>query len=159
MEGFHYFYIVLLMVWFVVLRVVCFGLQELFEGWDHIEICQIENPLPVILESEDGESHYPRYPIFYFHAMRHCLFLAQHKQFHCSPIRFISVTNICSDYFKIFSVWNLKRVFKGACISDCHFLCNEINCLCTCISWLLIMQWFWSTNMHYIYHDFWKCVQ
>ena len=48
MEGSHYFYIVSLILCFF-LRVNCFGLQELFEGWDHIELHQIENCLPVFL--------------------------------------------------------------------------------------------------------------
>ena len=58
------FYIILLIVCFVFLAVDCFGLQEMFEGWDHIELHQIENCLPVFLEPEDVDFHHTRDPIF-----------------------------------------------------------------------------------------------
>ena len=59
----HSFYIVSLIVWLFFLRVVCFRLQEIFEGWYHIEIHQIENCLPLFLESEDVDPHNKQYPI------------------------------------------------------------------------------------------------
>ena len=56
-EGSYSFCIVLLIVGFVFLLVVCFGLQELFEGWAHNEIYQIENYFPLFIESEYVYSH------------------------------------------------------------------------------------------------------
>ena len=63
MEGSHYFYIVSLIVWFFLISVDCFGLQELFEVWSHIEFHKIENVLPVFIKLEDGYSHRTRDPI------------------------------------------------------------------------------------------------
>ena len=60
MEGYNYLYIVLLIVCFAFLSVVYFGFQEMFEGWDKIELHQIEKYLSVILESEDGDYHHTR---------------------------------------------------------------------------------------------------
>ena len=57
MEGSRSFCIVLLILLFVFLGVDCFGLQELFEGWEYIEIHQIKNSLSVYPESEHGYSH------------------------------------------------------------------------------------------------------
>ena len=45
------------------LIIYCFRLQELFEGWYHIELHQTENFLPVFIEPEDGDSHHTRDPI------------------------------------------------------------------------------------------------
>ena len=47
----------------VFLSIGCFGLQELFEGWAHIELHRIENCLPVFIELKDGDSHHTRDPI------------------------------------------------------------------------------------------------
>ena len=56
-EGYNYFYIVSLILCFVFISVVCLILQELFEGWDYIELHQIKKYLPVFIESKDGDSH------------------------------------------------------------------------------------------------------
>ena len=45
----------------------------MFEGWDYIEIYQIENCMKVFIEPKDGDYHHTRDPIFQARAMRHCL--------------------------------------------------------------------------------------
>ena len=51
------------MVWIFFLGIEFFGLQKLFEGWFCFGPHQIEDSLPVFLESEDGDSHNIQDPI------------------------------------------------------------------------------------------------
>ena len=64
MEGCHYFKIISLIVCFDFPRFDCLRLQEMFEGWDYIEIYQIENCMKVFIEPKDGDYHHTRDPIF-----------------------------------------------------------------------------------------------
>ena len=61
-EGSHYIYIVSLILLFFP-SVDYFGLQELFEGWAHIEIHKIENCMPAFIEPEGGDPNHTRDPI------------------------------------------------------------------------------------------------
>ena len=56
----------------------------------------------------------------------------------------------------------LKRknsLFQEGCTADCFFICNGIHHICCCIPWLLIILFYWSTNLWYNYHYCWTCVQ
>ena len=131
--------------------VACFGLQELFEGWNHINPHKIEDP-------EDEDPHYKRYTIVYAHAMHHSLVFWRYIYDCIVHWLFFYVSNICSDYLRTFPVWNKKKLL-GGCTYVCQLFCNGIHCLCRFMPWIILIILSWSTTLHYIYHDFWTCVQ
>ena len=99
-----------LIVWIVPLGVYCFVLQELFEVWGFFYLHQIEHLFPICLESKYGYPHNAQDPIIKARAMRHCLFLNAMYAITLF-IDYFFVSNICSDSFRNFSVWNGKIVF------------------------------------------------
>ena len=59
------------------------------------------------------------------------LFLEQHKKLHCSTIIFL-----CLIYVVVISklcLFETEKYFLGYFIAGCHFICNVICRLCSCI--------------------------
>ena len=70
------------------------------------------------------------------------------------------MSNICSNFTINPSVWNGKIFIFGSCTAGCCcFICNRVHPLCCFINRLLLILLYWSTNMHYIYQDFWTFFQ
>ena len=152
-EGSRYFYIVLLIEYFFLMLYVL-ACKNCLKVGIILRFIKLKTLCRNFLKPKMEISTSREILLFRLVICAIVLFLEQHKKLHCSTI-IIFVSNICSDYLKTLSVWNGK-IFLGYFIAGCHFLCNVICRLCSCIPCLILILLSWGTTLHFIYHNYWN---
>ena len=148
-EGSHYFDIVLLILWFIFLSVDFFGLQELFEGWAHIEIHKNKNFF-----------HYLFFPKMDIPTTQEILLF---RIMLCTIVLFFGATyeitllidsffvcRTCAVIFSELCLFETENVVLRWLYIWLSFSLQYKNCLCSCIPSLILMLLSWSTTLKYI---------
>ena len=137
----------------------CFIFQELFEGCSDVKLHHIEQFLTVFFRHEYKDYQCTVNSTVKAHYVFHSLISSAVHAIAFFIDTLFFVLNICGEYFRIFHVWTVKRLFLDVCRYGCCFLWNWICHHCHCIICLLLMFLSWSTNLRCNVHDYWTCVQ